>query len=248
MRAMFQRATRHADGDMIEVGGAQVRLTVSARAQRVSLRIDRARGEVLAIAPTARRLNDAAAFAHERRLWIAARIRDLTPPTRLAPGLEISVFGASCRLGRSPGRASLETEAWERGARLAYGADEAAYARLIVRMLRTEARAWFEPRLERHCEVLRVEAPRLSIMDARTRWGSCTPKSRSAGASVRLSWRLALAPPVVADYVAAHECAHLLQPNHGPDFWAEVRRLVGDPRPHRAWLRTHGPSLHAIQS
>src|SRR5580693_5174161 len=114
---MFQRAIRHADGDVIEVGAARVRLTVSRRARRVSLRVDRARGEVLAIAPTARRLADAVAFAHERRGWIAERAGELKPPTRLAPGLALSVFGEPCRLGRSPGRASLEGPSWERGAR-----------------------------------------------------------------------------------------------------------------------------------
>jgi predicted metal-dependent hydrolase len=243
---MFSRAIRHADGDVIEVGAAKVRLKVSGRARRVSLRVDRASGEVLAIAPSLRRLAEAAAFAHERQLWIAARTRELKPPLRLAGGLEIAVFGAACRLSRAPGRASLETTAWERGARLAYGADDAAFARAVAQMLKAEARAWFAPRLARHCAALRVEVPRLSIVDARTRWGSCTPKSRDGPASVRLSWRLALAPPEVADYVAAHECAHLVEANHGPGFWRVVRRLIGDPAPHRAWLRDHGPSLHAI--
>jgi len=56
---MFQRAIRHADGDLIEVGAARVRLTVSRRARRVSLRVDRAKGEVLAIAPSLRRLGEA---------------------------------------------------------------------------------------------------------------------------------------------------------------------------------------------
>src|ERR1700722_7743095 len=112
---MFQRAIRHADGDLIEVGAARVRLTVSRRARRVSLRLDRARGEVLAIAPTLRRLGEAGAFAQERRSGIAERLLELKPPTRLAPGLELTVFGEVCRLGRSPGRASLEAAEWERG-------------------------------------------------------------------------------------------------------------------------------------
>jgi len=51
---------------------------------------------------------------------------------------------------------------------------------------------------------------------------------------------------LVADYVAAHECAHLLHPHHGPAFWAETRRLIGDERPHRAWLRAHGSDLHGF--
>ena len=241
---MFQRAIRHADGDMIEVGSVQVRLTVSRRARRVSLRVDRGKGEVLAIAPTLRRLGEAAKFAHERHAWIAERAAELTPPTRLAPGLALSLFGAPCRLARAPGRASLEGDGWERGVRLTWAADDDAYAAAIVGLIKREARAWFAPRLARHCGVLGVEAPRFGLGDARTRWGSCSPAQGRDAASIRLSWRLALAPPAVADYVAAHECAHLLQANHSPRFWAEVRRLIGDPRPHRAWLRTHGAELH----
>ena len=246
---MLQRVIRHADGDVIEVGQSKVRLKVSGRARRVSLRVDRATGEVLAIAPSLRRLADAAAFAHERQHWIAARLLSLGPVLRLTPGLEIEVFGEACRLGRAPGRASLETACWERGARIAYGADDAAFARAVAQMLKAEAKSWFAPRLARYCAVLRVPLPRLSIVDARTRWGSCTPHPRDphrGPASVRLSWRLALAPPAVADYVAAHECAHIVQANHGPQFWAEVRRLIGDHGAHRAWLRDHGPALHAI--
>ncbi|HEY1753402.1 MAG TPA: SprT family zinc-dependent metalloprotease [Caulobacteraceae bacterium] len=243
---MFKRAIRHADGDVIEVAGTPVRLTVSARARRVSLRVDRARGQLLAIAPTPRRLGDAAAFAYERRAWIAARAAELTPPTRFAPGLELDLFGERCRLGRSPGRASLEGAGWERGVRLPLGADEAEYGHAAVQLIKREAKAWFAPRLARHCAGLQRPVPRFSVVDARTRWGSCTPGDARRPASIRLSWRLALAPPEVADYVAAHECAHLIEANHGPRFWAEVRRLVGDPRRHRAWLREHGSRLHGF--
>ncbi len=243
---MFQRAIRHADGDLIEVGAVTVRLRVSRRGRRVSLRVDRAMGEVVAIAPSARRLGDAAAFAHHRRLWIAERAAELKPPKKLTPGQEVTLFGEPCRLGRAAGRASLENAAWERGARLSLGADDDAYQSAIVRLIRREARGRFEPRLAHHCAALGVEAPELRIMDARTRWGSCTPAGRGRPASIRLSWRLALAPPAVADYVAAHECAHLLEGNHGPKFWGEVRRLVGDERPYRKWLRTEGPALYGF--
>jgi predicted metal-dependent hydrolase len=219
---------------------------VSRRARRISLRVDRARGEVLAIAPSARRLGEAAAFAHERRGWIAERARELQPPTRLTPGLQIALFGEPCRLARAPGRASLEADGWERGARLALSADEAAYGQAIVKLIRLQARAWFAPRIARYCASLGQPTPRLGVVDARTRWGSCSPAHSGRPASIRLSWRLALAPPEVADYVAAHECAHLVHPHHGPAFWAETRRLIGDERPHRAWLRANGPGLHAF--
>jgi len=243
---MFQRAIRHADGDVIQVGDVAVRLTVSRRARQISVRVDRARGEVVAVAPSARRLGEAAAFARERGLWIAAHAAELTPPTRLAPGLTITLFGEPCRLGRAPGRVSLEAAGWERGARLAYGADGAAYAEAVVRLVKREAKTWFSPRLAGHCAALGVPVPKFGVGDARTRWGSCTPAGPRHAASIRLSWRLALAPPEVADYVAAHECAHLLEANHGPKFWRHVRQLVGDERAHRRWLREQGAWLHGF--
>ena len=92
----------------------------------------------------------------------------------------------------------------------------------------------------------------LGVADARGRWGSCRqPRKRGPHAGlevgrIRYSWRLVLAPYEVMDYVAAHECAHLLELNHGPRFWAHVRTLVGDPRRHRDWLRAEGARLHAF--
>lgn len=50
--------------------------------------------------------------------------------------------------------------------------------------------------------------------------GSCTP---SRG-TIRISHRLASMPPFVLDYVLVHELAHLLEANHGPNFWALANR------------------------
>ena len=115
-----------------------------------------------------------------------------------------------------------------------------------TRDLRREAFGCFTEMAEIHCARLGAPLPRLSITDTRSRWGSCSPARPGTRASVRLSWRLMLAPPQVADYVVAHECAHLLEANHGPRFWSLVRGLVGDIKPHRAWLRAHGASLHRM--
>ena len=117
---------------------------------------------------------------------------------------------------------------------------------LVGRAIKAEARRIFSQRIAHYCAGLAVPTPRLLITDARSRWGSCAPARPGRPAVIRLSWRLALAPFGVADYVAAHECAHLIEANHGPEFWRLVRGLVGDERPWRAWLRAHGASLHAL--
>ena len=54
----------------------------------------------------------------------------------------------------------------------------------------------------------------------RLRWGSC-----SAGSGdIRISSRLAGAPPWVLDHVIIHELAHLVVADHSPEFHALVNR------------------------
>jgi predicted metal-dependent hydrolase len=242
---MSRFAPRYIDGQILDVGGLAVRLKVSGRARRVSLRVDRLRGEAIAVAPTARRLAEAAEFAASRRGWLAARLADRPPPAPgLAPGDELTVLGVPWRLWPDGRRPRLEDD--DCGRRLRGCGDRAVDPQLVVRAIRREAASLFESRAGVHCAALSVAPPPLSLMDARTRWGSCTPGRPGRAASIRLSWRLALAPPAVADYVVAHECAHLREANHGPRFWAHVRTLVGDERPHRRWLRDRGAALHAL--
>ena len=65
------------------------------------------------------------------------------------------------------------------------------------------------------------------VENQRSRWGSCTPSQ----GTIRISSRLRQMPSWVLDYVLVHELAHLLQPSHGPRFWALVAAY---PRTERA--------------
>ncbi len=235
-----------ADGDRLEVAGATVRLKVHRRARRVSLRLDRTRREIIATAPSLRRLPEAAAFARDRAAWITERLAELPQSQSIAPGMIITLFGAPCRLEASDKPARLHPATEEGPARIAARGEGEAFASAVIRVIRREALRVFSERTAFHCAQLGAKLPSVTIMDARARWGSCRPGLPGKPAAIRYSWRLALAPFEVADYVAAHECAHLLELNHGPRFWAHVKTLVGDERPHRAWLRAEGARLHAF--
>jgi hypothetical protein len=76
------------------------------------------------------------------------------------------------------------------------------------------------------------------VSNQNTRWGSCTPADRS----IRLSTRLLGMPSWVLDYVLLHELAHLLEPRHGPAFWA---LLESYPRTERARGYLEGVSAAA---
>jgi hypothetical protein len=239
-----------ADGDRLDVAGTAVTLKVNRRARRVSLRLDRTRREIVATAPSPRRLPEAAAFARERAGWIAERMAELPAATPIHPGMTLMVFGEAVRLEAGAGRAKWLPAGHGEPARItAMGSPDfggEGYARAVILMLKKRAMAVLSERTEIYAAMLGAPAPKVTVADAKGRWGSCRPGVRGGAASIRYSWRLALAPFEVADYVAAHECAHLLELNHGPRFWAHVRALVGDPKAHRAWLRAEGAKLHAF--
>lgn len=232
-------------GERIEADGQPVRLAVNARARRISLRVDRVKREAIAIAPSVRRLGEAVAFARERADWIATQLADLPMATPLRPGTEILIFGQTVRLTAAPGRARFIPASGEFDAVIATP-DDAAFGDRVLRLIKAEARRWLTERTAVHSAALGQPLPTIAITDTRGRWGSCRPASIRGPAAIRYSWRLALAPAEVADYVAAHECAHLIEANHGPRFWALVRELNGDPAPHRGWLKREGARLQAV--
>jgi predicted metal-dependent hydrolase len=245
---LFRTAPRLAPGDLIEVAGRPVRLTVHARARRVSIRLDAVRREIVAVAPSQARLREAADFARSRADWIAARLDDLPAPSPFAPGAVLTLSGRPCRLERAAMRITPRhvAEGPDEPARILASGEGAAFARAVTRALKARALTVLEERTARYAARMGRPMPSVTVMDARARWGSCRPATARDEARIRYVWRLILAPDFVLDYVAAHECAHLDEPNHGPRFWALVNRLYGDHRPARVWLKAHGAALHAV--
>jgi predicted metal-dependent hydrolase len=118
--------------------------------------------------------------------------------------------------------------------------DGAHLARRLVDWLKAQAKRDLLAASESYAVAMGVKFHRLSVRDQKSRWGSC-----SSDGMLSFSWRLILAPPLVLDYVAAHEVAHLKHMNHSRNFW----RLVLTHCPHagraKSWLKAHGPELHA---
>ncbi len=223
-------------------GGGVLRLSVNPRARRISIRIDARAGEAVAIAPSERRLSEAVAFARSRAGWIADRLDARVQGRPLEPGQTVLLHGQTTRLEATgtTGAARLATE--PDGMVIRSGGEGEAFARRVENLLKREARRALEARTDVHVRALGLKPAKVSIVDTRSRWGSCSPHNRS----IRYSWRVVMAPPPVLDYLAAHEVAHLVHADHSPAYWSVVHRLVGDHRPFRAWLREHGPALHAV--
>ncbi|WP_282008562.1 M48 family metallopeptidase [Brevundimonas aveniformis] len=224
-----------------DLDGIPLRLSVNRRARRVSIRID-AKGQAVAVAPSERRLVDAVAFARSKHRWIAERLAARPAGDGYKPGGTVPLEGVPVRLEQMAGASAARLVDTPGGMAIRSGGQGDAFARRIENLLKRMARERLAHHTGVHARTLGLKAPKVGIGDPKSRWGSCTP----GRGSIRYSWRLILAPPEVLDYVAAHEVAHLVQADHSPAFWAVVERLIGDHRPHRAWLRAHGAGLHAV--
>ena len=239
---MFGRgAPKH--GEVVELNGAPVRFSVNPRARRISLRVDARAGVVVATAPSARSLGQALAFAKTRTDWMTERLAMASERTALEPGATVPVRGRSTPLVAAIGRGAARLE----DGVIRAGGEGEAFARRVGRLLRAEALADLSDRTAVHAAALGRPVPAVAVADARTRWGSCTPpRAGEPRGRIRYSWRLVLAPPWVLDYVAAHEVAHLAEPNHSPAFWAVTGALYGDVARARRWLNLHGSALHRV--
>jgi len=223
-------------------GGSTLLLSVNPRARRISIRIDARAGRAVAVAPRERLLADAVAFARSKAAWIAERLEARVEGRPLEPGQTIPLHGRPTRLEATgtSGAARLVEDA--DGPVIRSGGEGEAFARRVENLLKREARQTLLDRTEVHIRALNQKPVKVSIVDTRSRWGSCSPHNRS----IRYSWRVVLAPPAVLDYLAAHEVAHLVHADHSPAYWSVVHGLVGDHRPFRAWLKAHGQALHAV--
>ena len=219
-----------------------VRLEVNPKARRLILRLDERNREAVAVAPSRKKIGEAAAFARDRVEWIAQHLQALPTQVILKPGAEFMLRGAPCEISlEGPGRlAKLEAGPPQI---LRVPGEIQTTGKRAERFLRKVAKTDLTDSVIRYCTQLGVEARRVTVKDTRSRWGSCTSDGRLA-----FSWRLIMAPPAVLNYVAAHECAHLLEMNHSPAFWAHVATCRPSWKSERAWLRKNGRDLHAVQS
>lgn len=209
------------------------------RRKSIGLIIDRQGLRVAA--PERSRLRDIEAMLQQHAGWVLEKLGEWA--SRSAPTLLPLTEGAVLQLGGQPWRLRysstgiqvrfLQMDAADGPSILLPAQAEAAQLRAgLCRAVKRHAAHVLSARAAMLAQAHGIALPPVRLSNARTRWGSC---SRLSG--IRLNWRLILAPVEVADYVIAHELAHLKEMNHSPKFWAEVERLCPDHRNLRLRLR-----------
>lgn len=211
----------------------------SARAMRMSLRLDPG-GGVVVVLPAGVPAAEAERFARKQRDWISRRLAGLPRRIAMTGGDSVPLMGLPHLVRHVP---DARRGVWAEAGEILVSGRLEHVSRRVEAFLREEARLVLTHRARTLAEIIGRKPGRVTVRDTRSRWGSC-----SASGALSFSWRLILAPGWILDYVVAHEVAHLAEMNHGPGFWGLVADMVGDPAPARAWLKRHGPDLHRYGS
>lgn len=232
--------------------GADVEVRRHPAARRLTLRVSQTRRAVIVTVPMQCNLLEAGSFLHRNIDWVRERLGSIPEPIAFESGAVMPLRGEPHTLhftgirdrgARVRRITANETAAGEKSlgsyATLQVTGPIEYAAPRLTDWLFEEARRDLDERVVHHAANLDLAAKRITVRDQSSRWGSC-----STTGTLSFSWRLVLAPPLILDYVAAHEVAHLNEMNHGPRFWALVRRTMPQMDEARQWLHIYGMDLH----
>ncbi|HZE60848.1 MAG TPA: SprT family zinc-dependent metalloprotease [Burkholderiales bacterium] len=226
---------------LIELGGRAIEYRFARRRRRtVGLTIDAAGLRVAA--PTRASWHDVERFLRDKGEWILRKLDEWasTPcgaVLRGETGEVVPVFGAPRVIEVRKGRRSVHDVDGSliissRGRTLD----------VLVAWLKDQTLATLRPRVGHYAALLGLPAPVVGISNARTQWGVCTERG-----AIRLSWRLAHVDPALADYVVAHEVAHLVELNHSRRYWNLLERLYPGWREARERLELSARTLPILK-
>ncbi len=208
------------------------------RATRMTLRLASDGESVRVTLPRWGTTREAVAFAQSRAAWLDSQRAKQPAKAEPAPGGTLPYRGRTLAIDWREDRPRRVVAG---DAAITLGGPRDSLAPRLKRWLQGEARTLFAGDLAFYAGRAGIETPAFALSSARRRWGSC-----SSNGTVRLNWRLAMAPDDVRRSVVAHETAHRIHFDHSPRFHALLAELFeGDLPQAEGWLKANGPHLFA---
>jgi predicted metal-dependent hydrolase len=241
---MIDRQSRALWGqETMTVAGERLIYTIrrSRKAKHLLLHVDE-EGQVEVVVPWRAAVAQATKFVHDQHEWLRHHLqkRAAAVPRRVfEDGSLLPFFDQVLTLSvvRDEQRQRATVVRREFSLRVQLPRRGSAKAALAA-WYRREARACFTAAAQRAAHDLGVSVARVSIGNHKTQWGSCSARGR-----LSFNWRLLLGPRWIAEYVVAHEVAHLVHHNHSTAYWALVEKIYPEHRAARQWLREHASTL-----
>ena len=220
-----------------DFGGEVVSFSIERTSRRKTVAISVGYDGVRVLAPSDLDDDHVIKIVHQKGPWLMrkqAGYRELggAPVSReFVSGETFYYLGRPYRLKVVPHETAVLTRITARG--LSLIAPVLPDAGPLVRRaaIRSALRHWYRNHAKMHflarvsftAEVLGIARPTVRVVDQSKRWGSC-----DASGTLRLNWRLIMAPMALVDYVIAHEACHVLEHNHSRRFWRSLETIMPD--------------------
>lgn len=224
---------------VVEVAGRQLPVVIRRleRARRMTMRLAPDGSEVRISIPRWTRTAEALAFAQSRRDWLARQVDALPVGGPVGDGATLPFRGEALTIvhdALAPRRPAPEPGV------LRVGGPADSLPTRLARWLQAEARDLLAADLAEYCERAAQPCPALGLSSAQRRWGSCAHDG-----SIRINWRLVMAPDPVRRSVVAHEVAHLVHFDHSPAFHHCLKTIFeGSVHEANRWLKANGRTLY----
>jgi predicted metal-dependent hydrolase len=226
--------------ELVPVKGALAAVSFkrSARARKISLRVDAAQGGIVITLPMRASVRAGLSLLQTHEDWVADRLAELPSAVPFVPGAKVPVNGTPHVITPvATGRGG----AWVADGCIYVTGGREFLARRVSDCLKRLARQKLTAIAAEKARQAGLAPKCVRVKDTRSRWGSCAPDGTLA-----FCWRLILAPDFVQDYVVGHEVAHLRHMNHGKNFWALTETLTAHRCAASAWLDANGQALLRI--
>ncbi len=223
----------------LKAGGLTFELRRSSRRRTLGISVGRA-GDLCVFAPVAIPTQEISAWVEKKLFWVYRKLslKQKTslnnPRPEFVTGESFSYLGRVYKLHvvdqlsealRFEGRAFLLRRDARHNAEKHFSS-----------WYRRQGLPWAETRVRMFVPRVSAFPAKITVRDLSYRWGSCSRKG-----VLSFHWKLFQLPVRLVDYVILHELAHLVEPYHGPNFYACLERALPDWRERKEQLAQWEP-------
>lgn len=111
----------------------------------------------------------------------------------------------------------------------------------LVSYLKRVLKKFLINRVEEISQLTKLNYLSISISSAKTNWGSCSYNNR-----LHFTYKLALCPKWIIDYIIVHELCHTKIKNHSKLFWSLVAKFIPEYKVCNKWLKDNKTIINVI--
>lgn len=210
-------------------------LIVRTNRRSLSLTINK-NAELIVHAPKRLSIDEIFKYIREKEKWIVSKQKEIQDRLSINKDIinynEILFLGKKYKIGRIQGLKKIELS------------DDMLLIPSSIpddRIL-SKIKSWYlsiskkilTERLEYFAGLMQLDYASISIMNSKTRWGSCDSLR-----NIKLNFRLIMLPHKTLDFVLIHELAHIIEFNHSKEFYKVISSIMPSYKLQQKILKEH---------